>query len=331
LQDSAEKTMESRGLADFDPLTVNPSFDERTLKSPGSSWMHVATTLIGVVGPIVGLIAAMAWSISQGYLDLTQFMIFFVGINLTGMGITIGYHRLLTHRSFEATPAVRAFWTAMGALAVQESPLKWVAAHRKHHALSDRPGDPHSPSLHEPGFFNSVSAFWNSHMGWLFTGHLLTPDYERYTPDLLRDPLIVWFHKTWLFLWFPLAYLLPTLIAWLITGTAEGALLGFLWGGCARVFVVQHAAFTTNSICHLFGSRDYQSHDDSRNNYLCALFSSGEGFHNSHHAFPSSARHGLEWWQFDTSWYVIWMMQKLGLAWNVKLPTAAQKAQKRLR
>lgn len=314
-----------------DPSYVHPLPAERTLASPEASISHVITALIGVFVPIIGLLFAMGWSIQRGYLDVTSILMFFFGIILTGLGITVGYHRMLTHRAFETTPLLRAFWTSMGALSVQKSPLEWVATHRKHHALSDRPGDPHSPCLHGPRWQDGLYAFWHSHMGWIFTGHMITLDHQRYVPDLLKDPYVVWVHKTWLILWFPLAYLLPTLLGWAITRTAEGAFLGFLWGGCARVFVVQHAAFSTNSICHLFGSREYESHDESRNNFLCALVSSGEGFHNNHHAFPTSARHGLEWWQFDLSWYVIRTMQAMGLAWNVKVPTQDQKAAKRLR
>lgn len=265
-----------------------------------------------------------------GWFDWTQLTILVVGYVLTGLGITVGYHRMLTHRSFSTYPWMRAFWMIMGAMTVQMSPLNWCAVHRKHHALSDQPGDPHTPHESGVGFINSCRGFWYAHVGWLFTGHMITTDQRRYVPDLLQDPIAVFVHRTWEPLWFPLAFLLPTGAAWAATGTWQGALMGFLWGGCARIFLVQHVTFSTNSICHLFGRRDYRADDESRNNFVCGIFSGGEGFHNNHHAFPTSARHGLEWWQPDISYYLIRLMEVAGLAWDVKRPTAEMRRSKML-
>ncbi len=313
-----------------DLTEVIPEEHERTVLAPDSPLLHKIGALIGVVLPIVGLIFTMIYSWQYGWLDQTQFTIFFVGYLLTGLGITLGYHRLLTHRSFETYTWVRGFWMIMGALAVQKSPIDWCSTHRKHHALSDKPGDPHSPHEYPPGLWNGIKGFLHAHLGWLLSGHIIKTDHRKYVPDLCKDPLAVFIHRTWEFVWFPLAYIIPTLIAFALTGTKEGAFLGFLWGGCVRIFVVQHLAFSVNSICHMFGSQDYQSSDQSRNNFWCGIFSSGEGFHNNHHAFPTSARHGLEWWQPDLAWYVIWGMKKVGLAWDVKLPTQEMKNKKRV-
>lgn len=320
--------------ADFvevhDPSFVIPEPSEHTMRPPDAPLIHTIGAAFGLFLPFAGLMTAMLLSWRRGWLDWTQLSILVVGYLVTGLGITLGYHRLFTHRSFATYWWMRAFWMMMGSLAVQKSPIEWCATHRKHHALSDKPGDPHSPHELAPGFFNSLRGFWHAHSGWILTGHIIKTDHLRYVPDLLQDPLAVWIHRTWEFVWFPLAFLIPTGIAWAITGTGEGALLGFLWGGCARVFLVQHMAFSVNSICHMFGRQDYQSSDQSRNNFVCGIFSGGEGFHNNHHAFPTSARHGLEWWQLDLAWYVIRLMELSSLAWEVKTPSPELIESKRL-
>lgn len=314
-----------------DPVSfIAPAAHEHTLTPPPAPLIHTVGTLFGITMPFVGLVAAMIVSWQKGWLDWTQLAILFVGQFLTAMGLTLGYHRMLTHRSFSTYSWVRSFWMMMGALALQKSPIEWCATHRKHHALSDKPGDPHSPCELEPGFFNSLKGFWHAHVGWILTGHIISTDHQRYVPDLLQDPVAVWIHKYWEVVWFPLSFIIPTVIAWAITGTGEGALLGFLWGGCARVFIVQHITFSVNSICHMFGRRDYEASDNSRNNFVCGILSAGEGFHNNHHAFPTSARHGLEWWQPDLTWYVIRGMELVGLAWDVKLPAPEMRESKRL-
>ncbi|WP_437226936.1 acyl-CoA desaturase [Planctomicrobium sp. SH661] len=313
-----------------DVTMVEPAPHERTSQPPPAPLIHTIGVTIGIVLPFAGLIAAMVISWRRGWLDWTQLAILFVGQLLTALGLTLGYHRLLTHRSFSTYRWVRAFWMMMGALALQKSPVEWCAAHRKHHALSDKPGDPHSPHDHPPGFMNFLRGFWHAHVGWILTGHIISTDHVRYVPDLLADPVAMAIHRTWEIVWFPLTFIIPTLVAWGITGTADGALLGFLWGGCVRVFLVQHITFSVNSICHLFGRRDYHSNDESRNNFVCGILSAGEGFHNNHHAFPTSARHGLEWWQPDLTWYVIRLMEMTGLAWDVKLPAPELLESKRL-
>jgi len=313
-----------------DISVVDPNCYARFSQPPAAPLIHTIGAVVGLTMPLAGLLAAMNVSWQRGWLDWTQLGIMGVGLLLTGLGITLGYHRLLTHRSFSTHDGVRAFWMMMGALALQKSPIEWCATHRKHHALSDTPGDPHTPHDFEPGFINALKGFWHAHAGWILTGHMISRDQQRYVPDLLDDPLAVWIHRWWEIVWYPLTFLIPTLVAWGITGTGEGALLGFLWGGCARVFLVQHITFSVNSLCHLFGRKDYHSNDESRNNFFCGLLCAGEGFHNNHHAFPTSARHGLEWWQFDLTWCVIRLMERCGLAWNVKLPSPAMLERKRI-
>jgi len=309
---------------------VTPAASERTILPPDAPLIHTIGALIAILLPVAGVIAAMFPAWRHGWLDRDQLSILIGGYVLTGLGITLGYHRLFTHRSFETYGWMRAFWMMMGALAVQKSPIEWCATHRKHHALSDQPGDPHSPHENGAGFINTLKGLWHAHVGWIPTGHIIKTDHQRYVPDLLDDRLAVFIQRTWDYLWFPLSFLIPTVVAWLITGTAEGAWFGFLWGGCVRIFLVQHMAFAVNSICHMFGRRDFIASDQSRNNFLCGIFSGGEGFHNNHHAFPTSAQHGLKWWQPDLAWYVIRLMELTGLAWNVKRPSAAAMAEKQL-
>ena len=324
----AESAIESQSSTD--PSFVTPAIEELTVQPPDAPLIHTIGALTAILLPFAGVVAGMLPAWRHGWLDGTQLCILVVGYVLTGLGITLGYHRLFTHRSFETYGWVRAFWMMMGALAVQKGPIEWCAAHRKHHALSDQPGDPHSPHDNGPGFVNALNGFWHAHVGWILTGHIIKTDHQRYVPDLLNSRLAVFIHHTWDYVWFPLSFLIPSTIAWLITGTVEGAWFGFLWGGCVRIFLVQHMAFAVNSICHLIGRQDFQASDQSRNNFLCGIFSGGEGFHNNHHAFPTSARHGLQWWQPDLAWYVIRLMEATGLAWNVKRPSAAAMAEKRL-
>lgn len=322
--------LDSYDAAPLDPTAVIPEPHERTIRPPDAPLFHAIGTFIGLFTPFVGLLAAMWLAWNHGWFDWTQLVIMLIGALLTGHGITIGYHRMLTHRAFETYFVIRAFWMMMGALAVQKSPIEWCATHRKHHALSDKPGDPHSPHEHAAGIINSLKGFWHAHTGWLFNGHIFTTDHVRYVPDLLQDSLAIWIHRTWDYIWFPLTFLMPAGISWAITGTGHGALMGFLWGSCVRIFLVQHATFSVNSICHMFGRQDFHSNDQSKNNLVCGVIGFGEGFHNNHHAFPSSARHGLQWWQLDTSWYVIRLMEVTGLAWNVKLPSPEMLESKRL-
>jgi stearoyl-CoA desaturase (delta-9 desaturase) len=180
------------------------------------------------------------------------------------------------------------------------------------------------------GFWNACRGLFHAHIGWLFTGHMIAIDLQRYVPDLLQDKLAVWVQRYWERIFVPLAYLIPTVVAWAVTGTGRGALMGFLWGGCARVFLLQQMTFAVNSCCHMFGRHNYQANDESGDIFLFGLIGAGDGFHNSHHAFPTSARHGLSWWHIDASWYVIRTLELLGLAWDVKLPTAEAMRAKRI-
>jgi stearoyl-CoA desaturase (delta-9 desaturase) len=296
---------------------------------PPAAFSEKLYMMLAVVLPPLGLLAAMALCWQWGFMGWTYVTMFVAGWILTASGITIGFHRLITHRSFETYRIVRAFWMMMGALAVQGSPLVWCAVHRRHHELSDQPGDPHSPHLAGKGFLNTLKGFWFAQVGWLFSGYWSSPELKRYVPDLLEDKLLVVVDKFY-YLWVLVSLLIPAGIGYAVDGTWKGALLGVLWGGLARIFFTHHVTWAINSVCHLMGRYDYESGDESRNNPVCAILAMGEGWHNNHHAFPTSARHGLEWWQFDSSWLVIRTMQLFGLAWNVKVPNERTLAARRV-
>ncbi|MCC5947094.1 MAG: acyl-CoA desaturase [Nitriliruptoraceae bacterium] len=270
--------------------------------------------LLAIAAAIIGL-----WGTVISGVDLALFLGFYV---LSGLGITVGFHRLLTHQSFRAPTAVRVFFAAAGSLAIQGSVIDWVATHRRHHAYSDQAGDPHSPHVDVAGgSMGLLKGLWYGHMGWLFTPDATVQ--QAWAPDLLREKPIATVSK--LFPWMIVAsFALPALLGGLITGSIAGAFSGLIWGGLVRIFVLHHVTWSINSICHVFGTRPFESHDEARNNPVMALLGFGEGWHNAHHAFPASARHGLRWWELDLSWIVISTLGKLGLASNIKTPSARQ-------
>ena len=296
---------------------------------PKSPTSHKLIMLAAVGLPFLGLVAAIAMLWPLGLVSRLDLAMVVAGWLLTGLGITVGFHRLLTHRSFDTYRWVRLVWMTLGALSVEGSPLVWCAVHRRHHELSDQPGDPHSPHLHGDGLWNSLRGLWYGHAGWLFTGYWSSPDLKRYVPDLLADPALVTVDRLY-YLWVLTSLALPAAIGGLITLSWQGALSGLVWGGLVRIFITHHITWSINSICHVFGTRDYVTGDESRNNLVCGLLGLGEGWHNSHHAFPTSARHGLAWWQLDASWLVIRGMELVGLAWNVRLPSQRAMAERAL-
>ncbi|MDP9175427.1 MAG: acyl-CoA desaturase [Planctomycetota bacterium] len=281
--------------------------------------------LLAVVVPFLGLLAAMVllWG---HYCSWLYVFMMIGGYVLTAGSITIGYHRLFTHRAFDANPVVKVILIILGSMSIQGSLFKWVAVHRKHHQHSDRLGDPHSPHLHDGSLWEMFTGLVHSHMGWIFKQD--AADILIHAPDLAEDQLMNRISSLFP-LWVALGLILPPLITGLITHTWKGALLGFLWGSLARIFVCHHMTWSINSICHIWGSRPFRTPDHSRNNPIFGVLSLGEGWHNNHHAFPTSARHGLQWWQFDLSYIVIRALAFLGLAWDLKLPAADAIAIKR--
>lgn len=323
-----------------DPATITPPEITRpappeTSRSgpedpPPASVVHIGGMLFSILFPLAGLAYAIWLAYQSGEFGWFEVVMLVGGTWLTGQGITLGYHRMLTHRAFDAKPLVRWPLVLLGALSLQKSPLDWCAAHRKHHAFSDRHGDPHSPKLSGDSFLGTLKGLWYAHMGWLFEGHIMVTDHQRYVPDLRKDRFLVWVHNVWHPLFVPLAFAIPALLGGLWYGSWDGALRGFLWGGCARIFLTHHFTWSVNSVCHLWGQRNFVSKDDSRNNLMCALVTSGEGWHNNHHAFPTSARLGLKWWQIDSGWMLLRLFKTLGLVSNVRVPSESDMLAKRL-
>ena len=284
-------------------------------------------TVVAVVLPFVGFLAAL-WLLWGGAVTWRDLGILAVMYVLVGFGVTIGFHRMLTHRSFEAKPWFRATIAIFGSMSVQGAVIHWVADHRKHHTFTDEEGDPHSPHTHAgEGWRGVLTGLWHSHMGWLFEDQHTSA--RRFAPDLRNDPVIRWVDKLFP-LWVMLGLVIPFLAGLALSGGSLWAgFTAFLWAGLVRVFLLHHATWSVNSICHMYGRRELATDDESRDNWLVALVSFGEGWHHSHHAFPTSARHGLQRKQIDPSYAVIRLLERLGLVWNVKQPRAEQIAAKR--
>jgi stearoyl-CoA desaturase (delta-9 desaturase) len=262
------------------------------------------------------LLFVAAWQTWNEALRFSDLVVFGVGYILTGLGVTVGFHRLLTHRSFATHPWLRGVFAALGSAAIEGPVISWVADHRKHHACSDREGDPHSPHVgHGSGWRGALKGFYHAHMGWLFI-HTQRGSKQRFAPDLLRDPVVSFVNRTFL-VWAILGLAVPFGLGVAIGGDIGAGLTGLLWGGAVRVFVMHHVTYSINSLCHMFGRQPYETKDESRNLAWLALPTFGEAWHNNHHAFPSSARHGLRRWQLDPSALVIAALERLGLAWDV--------------
>jgi stearoyl-CoA desaturase (Delta-9 desaturase) len=265
--------------------------------------------------PILLLVVA-AWQVWDEALHWRDLAIFGVIYVVTGLGITVGFHRLLTHRSFKTGPAVRAILAALGSAAIEGPVISWVADHRKHHTFSDEEGDPHSPHVgHGGGWRGTLRGLLHAHVGWLFV-HTERGSKRRFAPDLLADPVVRFIDRTFV-LWAVVGLAIPFGLGVALGGTLVAGLTGLLWGGAVRMFVVHHVTYSINSICHVFGRRPFDTDDESRNVFWLALPTFGEAWHNNHHAFPTSAVHGLRRWELDPSALVIRALEKLGLAWDV--------------
>ena len=275
---------------------------------------QVANVVVTVVP--VGLVAFAAWRAWGGALRWPDVVAFAVTYVLTGAGITVGFHRLLTHRSFKTSPALRGLLAALGSAAVEGPVIEWVANHRKHHRFSDQPGDPHSPHVdHAGGWRGALGGLFHAHVGWILGGDALA-DEQRYAKDLLADPVVRFVDRTFV-LWVIVGLAFPFGLGLALTGSIAGGLTALLWGGAVRMFCLHHATFSINSLCHFFGRRSFATSDESRNLLWLALPTLGEAWHNNHHAFPTSARHGLRWWQLDPSAWLIAGMERTGLVWDV--------------
>jgi stearoyl-CoA desaturase (delta-9 desaturase) len=276
-----------------------------------------ALVVVFMVVPLLALAAAvpLAWGWGLSWLDVGLAVAFYF---LTGLGVTVGFHRYFTHGSFKAKRPLRVALAVIGSTAFQGGVIGWVADHRRHHAFSDKEGDPHSPWLFGTGPAAMIRGFWHSHMGWIL-GRDRT-NARRFAPDLLADRDIVAVDR--LFLPLTLAsLLLPALIGGLVSVSWWGALTALFWAGLVRVAVLHHVTWSINSICHMFGDRPFAARDRSANVWWLAVLSFGESWHNLHHADPTCARHGVKRGQVDISARIIWIFERLGWAHSVRWPT----------
>ena len=299
--------------------TSGPVPEDRSASphSGGAFFTLKVVNFAAVIVPFVGFIVAMVllWGIAFAWVYLA----ILAGMYLvTAVGVTVGYHRLFTHRSFKTSRPVTAILVALGSMAVEGPVLQWVAAHRRHHQHSDEEDDPHSPHGHGGGLRQAFAGMWHSHVGWMLRAPL--PGMARYVGDLRKDKLVRKMSRQFP-LWVLVGLLIPAVLGGVLTMSWTGVLLGFLWGGLVRIFLVHHMTWSINSVCHIWGTQPFDTHDHSKNNAIMGVMSLGEGWHNNHHAFPTSARHGLRWWELDASYMVIWVMEKVGLATDVRTPT----------
>ena len=261
----------------------------------------------------LGVVCWQLWERALHWHDIVVFLVVYAG---TGLGITVGFHRLLTHRAFKTRRWVRATFAAMGSAAIEGPVISWVADHRKHHVYADQEGDPHSPHVdHGVGWRGALRGLFHAHVGWLFL-HDQRAAKDRFARDLLDDPAIRFVDRTFV-LWVALGLLVPFGLGYALGGSLGAGLTGLLWGGAVRMLVLHHVTYSINSLCHFFGSRRFDTDDHSRNLLWLAPLSFGESWHNNHHAFPTSARHGLRPWEVDISAAVIRGLESVGLAWDV--------------
>jgi len=281
-------------LTGVQPMRVTPApVMGKAKKDRGINWI---TSIFMVIFHVLAVVALFMFT----WKGLIAFVVLYVlAINV---GIGMGYHRLLTHRGYKVPRWLEYVIATCATLSLEGGPIFWVATHRVHHQHSDREGDPHSPN----------EGTWWSHMGWIVTGqslHAETAVLSRYAPDLARDKYHVWLSK---YHWVPLTTVGLLLLAW-------GGWPVVMWGIFLRVTVGLHATWLVNSATHIWGSRRFETRDDSRNSWWVALLTGGEGWHNNHHAHPVSARHGLKWYEFDPNYYGIWLLKVVGLARDVKI------------
>ena len=275
---------------------------------------RIATGIV-TAAPILalGLVVWQVWGEFLRWSDVIVFVIMYVA---TGLGITVGFHRYFTHRSFKTSRPVRAVLAVLGSAAIEGPIISWVADHRKHHTFADQEGDPHSPHVdHGVGFRGAFKGLLHAHVGWLFI-HTQRGLRRRYARDLIDDPIVSFVDRKF-FYWAIGGLVAAFLLGWAIGGSLYAGLTGLLWGGAVRMLVVHHVTFSINSLCHFFGRRRFETDDESRNLLWLAPFSFGESWHNNHHAFPTSAEHGMRKWELDWSALLIRAMERVGLVWDV--------------
>lgn len=292
-----------------------PDNHRSSLTSPATALSRIATALL-IVSPLaaVAISVPLLWGHAVHVRDLVLAAILYA---ITGHGVTIGFHRLFTHRGFTPKRPLKIALAVAGSMAIEGSVVSWVANHRRHHVHSDKPGDPHSPHSVGDQVLGPVRGFLHAHVGWLFANDAAAP--ERYAADLIRDRDVATI-STLFPVWAVVSLALPFAIGWLWSGSLVGGVTAFVWAGLLRMALLHHVTWSVNSICHMYGRRAFPTDDESRNVGVLALVSLGESWHNFHHAYPASARHGVQRWQMDSSARIIRMFEMAGWASNVRWP-----------
>jgi stearoyl-CoA desaturase (Delta-9 desaturase) len=292
---------------------------------PRWAWPQQLLTGVILVGPLVALIAILGQWLGDGlaWHNLVLAAVFYV---VVGLAVTVGFHRLFTHRSFEARRPLKIALAVLGSMSFQGSLIGWVADHRRHHRFTERDGDPHSPTRPDSQSLGRLRGLWHAHLGWFFENQ--STSREKFAPDLLADRDLVLIDK----LFVPccvVTLVLPFALGYAITGSFSGGIAAFLLAGAVRVGVFHHVTWSTNSLCHVFGKRPFRTSDASTNFAPLAFLSMGEAWHNAHHAFPASARHGVDRHQLDMSAAIIRLFERLGWATRVHWPDPARLATRR--
>lgn len=286
------------------------------LNNPALSRKHRRVALLTLMLPTMGAVAAIYWMMTRGVSE-ASIVVFFVFYGLTTAGLTVGFHRLFTHKAFKPVPVTKGVLAVLGMMAAQGPILFWVASHRRHHTYSDTKDDCHSPCLHGEGVIGRLKGLWHAHIGWMLKGEIT--NVPMFAKDLLQDSMVIMLNRYYA-LWVLVGLAIPAVVGWIIPGGWEGAMEGFLLGGLFRIFFVHHITWGLNSLNHVFGFCRYHCDDSSRNIGWLALVTMGEGWHNNHHAYPSSAKFGHKWWELDLGFGLIRMLQLAGLCTDVRYP-----------
>ena len=297
-----------------------------TISNPYLHRLQRRHFLLFDIAPIIGTVAAVGFLFVQpiGIVDVVLFVTMYL---LTGLGITVGYHRLFTHRTFTAHPSVTTVLAVLGSMAGQGPVISWVALHRRHHECSDSDGDPHSPNLSGDGIRGALTGLAHSHFLWMRRHDY--PNIVHYAPDLLKNRPLTRVARLY-YWWVALGLLGPAVVAGLVYQSWTGAIAGLLWGGLVRMFVLEHVVGAINSFLHMFGTKPYRSRENSRNGGIFAVLTLGESWHNNHHAFPESASFGLDWYRLDPGYWVIAALAACGLVTDVRRPTPERMSAKRM-
>ncbi|MFC3865202.1 acyl-CoA desaturase [Alcaligenes aquatilis] len=266
--------------------------------------------------PLIGFLICLWW-IYEGRVTTLDYILFTVFYVIQMLGITVGFHRYLAHKTFSTSKVFEGILLICGSMAGQGPIMFWVTTHRRHHTFSDKPGDPHSPNLIGNHLWGRIKGLWYAHMPWMMAKDVSV--WTVFAPDILSSRRLFFYHRTY-FWWLMLGLILPAAIGGFIGGSIEAAIGGFLFGGLGRMFLANQAAWCVGSLSHMIGSRPFRTNDSSANNWTVAIFTFGEGLQNNHHAFPGSYRHGMKWWEPDLSGWFLKLLSLVGVVWGLKHP-----------